>query len=148
QGCGLPLFFIDFYFNGLDRRAIIQNYAEHFMARAVLCDARNVRLQLHVRDGDLVPLHFFVDHLASYGAVPSRLIFSEVLFFLNVNLRQPLHIGDTVPARHDQSQWKALMFRQWFAVERPSQEWVVRHGFFTIQTASELLIEFVLLRAE
>ena len=79
-------------------------------------DTRNERLQLHVGNRSLFPLHLSVDHFALQCAVPTRLKFAEVLIFLHVDLGEPLDIGHAVPSRHDQSQRGTLMTRQRFAV--------------------------------
>ena len=83
----LPWSLVDADLDGFDRSAIVQHDSEHFVAAAVSRDARDERLQLHMRDCGLVPPHFAIDHLASNRAVPTRLIFAEILFLLGMDLR-------------------------------------------------------------
>ena len=50
-------------------------------------------------------------------AVPARLEIAEIAILLQMDFCQPLHIGDTIPARHDEPNWKALIACKRLAVE-------------------------------
>src|SRR5262245_11466808 len=113
--------------------------------RAVSRDAGDERLQLHMRNRRLIPLHLAVNHFAPDSSVPAGLVLSEELFFLDVNLRKPLHVRNAVPTRHEQSKWRTLMLGERFAVQCPCEERLVRHRFLAIEASSELLVEFVFL---
>ena len=89
-------------FDRLQRRPVIQHDAEHLVPAAVAGDARDERLQLHVGDRGLDPLHVAIDDLAPHGAVPPSLELAEVLFLLDVDLGEPFDVGHSVPSRNDE----------------------------------------------
>src|SRR5262249_35829513 len=101
---------------------------------------RDERLELHPGDGGFLPLHLAVDHLPLERPVPPCLELAEVLLFLYVDLRQPLHIGDAVPAGHDQAKRRTLMACERLTVERIGQERLAGKSLLAIQAASELLL--------
>ena len=144
----LPRTIVHFDFDRLDGCAVVQDHAtgRELVARAR--DARDERLELHAGHRSLGPLHLAVDHLAAKRAVPARLILAEVLILLRVNLRQPLHVGDPVPARHDQSEREALMLRERLAVHQIRQDRFTRERLLAREAAAELLVDGELLRAE
>ena len=60
----------------LDRlqwRPIVQHDTKHFVPAAVAGDACDERLQLHVGDRSLLPLHLTADHFTFQRAVPAGL---------------------------------------------------------------------------
>ena len=109
-------------------------------------DARDERLQLHVRDGGLGPLHLAVDHLAAQRAVPARLILAEVLDLLHVDFRQPLDVGDAVPARARAAAAASPGGGQRLAVQRVGEKRLRRQRLVARQAAAELLLDLELLR--
>ena len=66
----------------------------------------------------------------------------------DVDLRQPLHVGDAVPAGHEQPQREALVLGQRLAVQRVGEERLRRQRLLARQAAAELLLDLELLRAE
>ena len=86
------------------------------MRASTLSHARNHRLQPH--PGDLVfhPLRPRIACIAraahsAQRTVPAGLIVPKVAVFLQMYLREPFHVGHTVPARHDEAQRKSLLAR-------------------------------------
>jgi hypothetical protein len=107
---------------------------------------RDCRLQMHARDLRLDPLGVEVGVLArapyaDYRPVPTSLEVTKVAVLLQMNLGNPLHIGDAVPARHDQAQWRSLRHRQRIAVQRPREHRFGLHRVFQCYAAPELLVE-------
>src|SRR5439155_23820614 len=78
---------------------------------------------------------------------PARLILARVGVFLNVNLREPFHVADAIPSRNEEPKRRALMLRQWLAVQRPREERFGRQRLFAIQAAPERHVDLELLRA-
>ena len=98
-------------------------------------------LSCMLRHRSLGPFHLAVDHLAAERAVPARLILAEVLILLRVNLRQPLHVGDAVPAGHDQSEREALVLGERLAVHQVSEDRFTRERLLAREAAAELLVD-------
>src|ERR1700681_3437130 len=123
------------------------------MAVADLSHARDGRFQMDPRDLGLDPLRVEVEMLASAAhandrAVPSALKVAQVAVFLQMNLREPLHIADSVITRHQQAYWRTLRDRQRIAVERVNDHRLRLHCVFEGNTAAELLIQLKGLLAE
>ena len=104
----LPRAFVDLHFHRLQRRAVVQHEAEDLMRVALLPHARDRRFQMDPRDLGLHPLRARVGILtraadADDRPVPAGLVVAEIAVFLQVNLGEPFHVGNAVPARHDQA---------------------------------------------
>ena len=117
------------------------------MVAAVLRDARDERLQVHVRDFGLADLQLAVDHLGPHRAVPPRLVLADVVLGLRVNLGEPLHVRDAVPAGDEQPERRALVLGQRLAVERPREERLGAQRLLARQRPAEVIVDLVLLRA-
>src|SRR5689334_19217169 len=123
------------------------------MTAANLPYARDGRFQMNPRDLGLDPLRVEVEVLAraahaDHRTVPAALEIAQVAVFLQMNLREPLHIADSVIARHQQAHWRALRDRQRIAVERVNYHRIGLHGVFERKAAAELLVQFKGLLAE
>src|ERR1700676_45736 len=123
------------------------------MAVADLSHARDGRFKMDPRDLGLDPLRIEVEILAraahaDYRAVPAALKVAQVAVFLQMNLREPLHIADSVITRHHQAHWRTLRDRQRIAVERVNDHRLRLHCVFEGNAATELLVQLKGLLAE
>jgi hypothetical protein len=100
----------------------VKGDAKHRVLAPVFRHAGEKRFRLHRGDAGLCPFHFAVNRFAAQRAVVAALELAEIGVFLRVHVRQPFDVRHTVPARHEETQRRALMTRQRFAVEAPRQK--------------------------
>ena len=109
ERCRLPRAVIYPHLNRPDGRAVVQHHTEHVVPATVGGHPCDERLQPHLSDCRLFPLHLAVNHLALQGPVPAGLVLPEVLILLDVDLGEPLHVWRTVPPRDQQPERTPLM---------------------------------------
>src|SRR5207237_670530 len=67
---------------------------------------------------------------------------------MRVNLRQPFHVGDAVPAGNEQPQRESLHLRERLAVQGVGEKGLGRQRLLAREAQAELLLDFEGLRAE
>ncbi len=80
---------------------------------------------------------------AAQRAIPAGLEIAEIAVFLQMHFGQPFHIGNAVPAGHDQTNGRALIARERLAVQRVSQQRLRFHSVFERNAPAKLLFELV-----
>src|SRR4051794_15040520 len=106
----------------------------------------NYRLQAHPGDLGFDPLRLRISILTAAAdsddrAVPTRLKVSQVPVLLQMNFRQPLHVGNTVPTRHDQADREALLAPQWLSIQLVGYQWFRSGRILEGDAPAELLVE-------
>ncbi len=93
------------------------------MRAAVLSPPGYHRLHMHTGDFGFDKLGLRIGFLSraahrAQRAVPASLEVPREAVFLKMNFREPLHVGDAIPAGHNKPHRETLLARQRFAIER------------------------------
>ena len=144
----LPGAAVDLYFHRAQWCSIVQDESQNTMRARGAGDPGNHRLDPHSGDFCFIELDFTADFFPAHGPVPARLEVAHEAVLLDVDSSQPLHIGDTIPSRHDQTSWSAVAGIQRFSVQFIRNDRIARGGFLQRHAASELRIQGDRLPAE
>src|SRR5690606_1328610 len=97
-------------------------------------------LQLHPGDGALLPSLDAADVAAAQRDVIARHETPHVTPVLNVNLVEPLHVRDAVPAGHDEPDGRTMIKIERRAVHFVGDEHLRAHRVLDVHAASEVLL--------